>query len=97
MAFLPLDDEIAPQLLPHLDPEERSARWHLVTPLSEDLTEGAGLIALMATLGTTRWLARIVVQVRAGSFLSWFSRKLSVHRGVLGRFVPDVEGPRRYP
>ena len=97
MAYLPLEDELVPELLPNLGPDERSARWHLVTPQLEDLTEGGGLVVLLNSLGPTRWLSRVMVQFRAERAVGWFSRQLSAHRGRLGRLVPDVEGPRRYP
>lgn len=85
------------QLLPHLSREERSEKWHVVTPQAEDLTEGRAIVAVLGALAPTRWLSRFLLWIRADRALNGVYQVLGRHRGKLGRLVPDVEGPRRYP
>ncbi len=97
MAFLPLDDALVEHLLPHLTADQRSDHWHLVTPQLDDLTRGKGLIALLGELAPTRWLSRVLSWLRAVRLLNGFDGVLKRTRSKMGKLVPNVAGPRRYP
>ncbi len=84
-------------MLPHLTADQRSDHWHLVTPQLDDLTRGKGLIALLGELAPTRWLSRVLSRLRAERLLDGFDAVLQRIKGKLGKLVPNVEGPRRYP
>ena len=84
-------------MLPNLSPDQRSDHWHLVTPQLDDLTRGKGLIALLGELARTRWLSRALSWLRAERLLDGFDSVLQRIKGKLGKLVPNVEGPRRYP
>ncbi len=97
MAYLPSGDPVVAELIPELTPEERLEHWHLVTSDLEDLTRGAGLIAIAGELKLTGWLARVFTWLRAERLLNWFDSWLGRMKGKLGKLVPDSEGPHRYP
>jgi hypothetical protein len=97
LAFLPNDDALVTRLLPDLTPDQRSDRWHLLTPQLDDLIGGKGLIALLAELAPTRWLSRTLSFLRAERLLDGLDGVMRRIRGKMGNLVPDVEGPRRYP
>ncbi len=97
LAFLPLDDGLVAELLPDLTPDQRSDNWHLVTPQLDDLTKGLGLIALLGELAPTRWLSHVLSWLRVERLLDGFDGILKRIKPKLGKLVPDVEGPRRYP
>ena len=63
----------------------------------DDLTRGKGLIALLGELTPTRWLSRVLSWLRAQRLLDGFDAVLQRIKSKLGKFVPNVEGPRRYP
>jgi hypothetical protein len=96
-AFLPLADPQVEEILPHLTPEERNESWHLLTTDGEDLTGGSGLRALLEALHWTRILGSVLSGLGAIPFLTFLDRILKRARGRLGRLVPNVQGPRRYP
>ncbi|MDJ0925434.1 MAG: hypothetical protein QNJ77_12805 [Acidimicrobiia bacterium] len=85
------------ELLAHLSRQEREESWHLVTTDGDDLTGGPGLQALLETLQYTRLLGFLLRRLRAAPLLYLLDRMLKRSRGRLGRLVPDVQGPRRYP
>ncbi len=97
LAFLPFDDARVASLLPDLTSDQRSDHWHLITPQLDDLTTGKGLIALLGELAPTRWLSRVLSFLRAGRLLDGLDAVLERVRGKMGKLVPNVEGPRRYP
>jgi len=97
LAYLPLDDALVGELFPELTPEERSEHWHLLTSELEDLTRGVGLIALAGELRLTGWLARAFTWLRAERLLDWFDSVLRRVKAKMGKLVPDVDGPHRYP
>ena len=84
-------------MLPDLTPDQRSDNWHLVTPQLDDLTKGKGLIALLGEVAPTRWLSRVLSWLRAGRLLDGFDAALKRIKKKMGKLVPNVEGPRRYP
>ena len=84
-------------MLPHLTADQRLDHWHLVNPQLDDLTRGKGLIALLGELAPTRWLSRVLSWLRAERLLDGFDSVLRRIKSKLGKLVPNVEGPRRYP
>jgi hypothetical protein len=84
-------------LLPDLTADQRSDHWHLVTPQLDDLTRGKGLIALLGELAPTRWLSHVLAWLRAERLLGGFDAVMQRIKSKLGKLVPNVEGPRRYP
>jgi hypothetical protein len=94
---LPLDDALVAELLPDLTADQRSDHWHLVTPQLDDLTKGKGLIALFGELAPTRWLSRVLSWLRAERLLDGFDAVLGLIKSKMGKLVPNVDGPRRYP
>ena len=97
LAYLPLADPQVARLLPELSEEERSSKWHLLTPEMGDMTQGAGLIGIAKELKVLAWLGSLLTWARAERLLDWFDDLLDRARSRLGKFVPDVEGPHRYP
>ncbi len=83
--------------MPDLTAEQREDSWHLVSPAGNDLTGGEGLIALLETVRSTRPLGRLCRRLRLAGFLGFINRVLKRTRGWMGRLVPDVEAPSRYP
>ena len=84
-------------MLPHLTADQRSDHWHLVTPQLDDLTRGKGLIALLGELAPTRWLSYVLSWLRAERLLDAFDAVMQRIKRKLGKLVPNLEGPRRYP
>lgn len=84
-------------LLPALTDEERKQSWHFVTTDRADLTGGLGLLALFESVPRLRLLARLARGLRAVAVLGVVDRFMKNARKWLGRIVPDVEGPQRYP
>ncbi len=84
-------------MLPDLTADQRSDHWHLVTPQLDDLTRGKGLIALLGELAPTRWLSHVLSWLRAERLLDAFDAVMQRIKSTLGKLVPNVEGPRRYP
>lgn len=97
MAFLPLVDPQVEGLLPHLTSEERNQSWHLVTIIGEDLVGGEGVVAVLEVLRPTRWLGVGMRRLRLVWLMDLIDKGFKTLRGSLGRLVPDVTGPRRYP
>ena len=98
LAYVPLDHDLAAQLLAHVPEDHRADHWHLVTPDGRDLVGGVAGIALFEELRPPlRWLGRGLRALR----LAWAARigdeVLARLRPRLGRFVRDEPGPMRYP
>lgn len=84
-------------LLPRLTSQQRVESWHIVTTDGRDLTGGRALITLMENLRPVRWLGVGLRWAHAGPILGVFDRVLKRGRPLLGRLVPDVNGPHRFP
>jgi methyl-accepting chemotaxis protein len=70
---------------------ERFGRGDLNARVESDRTDELGELA------RTRWLSRVLSWLRAGRVLDGFDNVLQRIKSKLGKLVPNVEGPRRYP
>lgn len=96
LAFLPLRDPDAAPLLAPLPEDERYASWYLALPDGSLAGRGAGAVELLRSLHVTRALARPLALVPERVLDSLY-RAVAGRRRLLGRLVPDVPAPRRFP
>jgi predicted DCC family thiol-disulfide oxidoreductase YuxK len=93
LAYLPLHAHEAETLLAPVPVEERYASWHLVLPRGRVASRGEGAPALLeqwpAGRRPARWLRRLPLERLYDA--------VARRRSVLGRLVPDVSGPHRFP
>ena len=96
LAVLPLQDEIAIQVLAPLPENELLDSWRFVHRDGSLAGYGAGVVYLLRALRLTRPAGRVlsVVPDRA---LDAAYRAVARRRSLLGRIVPDGPAPRRYP
>lgn len=59
-------------------------------------SSGAAALGVLEMLSVTRWVAKILVAVRAERVVDALYRLVAHNRGRLGRFVPDGPGPVRF-
>jgi predicted DCC family thiol-disulfide oxidoreductase YuxK len=97
LALLPFDDEETRAYVPDVSDAELRESWHLVMPNGERLTARAASLALLEHLRPTRPIAALVRRLSLGWAVDAAYRFANRHRARLGRFVPDVEPPRRPP
>ena len=95
LVILPLQDEAAAALLAGLPEHERSATWRLARPDGSLTGYGAGAPELLAAMGTTRPVGRLLRHVPDG-LLERIYTAVARNRSTLGRFVPDGPAPRRF-
>ena len=86
LAFLPLDDPAAEPFLAGVSPHERFDSMRLAEPDGRLLAAGDALAELIAHLGAPGL-----------RFLRRGYEIVARRRGLLGRIVPDGDGPRRFP
>ena len=86
LAFLPLDDPAAEQLLAGVPNDARLESMRLAEPDGRLLAGGEALAAVIARLGAPRL-----------RLLGRGYRAVARRRATLGRVVPDGPGPRRFP
>jgi len=86
LAFLPLQDEVAPALLPDLPEERRFASIHVVEPSGERRSAGEALVQIARLLG-----------LPAPDEVRHLYEPVARRRGLLGKLVPDGSAPRRFP
>jgi predicted DCC family thiol-disulfide oxidoreductase YuxK len=94
LAIMPLQDARADALLAALPEVERLASWRLVAPDGTLAGYGAGLPALLRTVGRTRPLGRLLGLVPPYLLDSAY-KLMARNRGRLGRLIPDGPAPRR--
>lgn len=94
LAILPFQDDAAAPLLAELPERERSATWRLARPDGSLAGYGAGGPELLAAMGVTRPVGRLLGRV-PDSVLDRLYALAARNRSALGRFVPDGAAPRR--
>ncbi len=96
--MLPLADDQAADLLASVPEDARSECWWLVlrngTPVRGD---GGGGVMLLAEVGLTRPIGRVLRTLRLSPFVDLLDGVLARYRKHLGRFVPEGPALRRYP
>jgi predicted DCC family thiol-disulfide oxidoreductase YuxK len=96
LAILPFQDEEAAPYLAGLPMSERSATWRLARPDGSLAGYGAGAPELLAAMGVTRQVGRLLGRV-PDSVLDRLYALIARSRGTLGRLVPDGPAPKRFP
>jgi hypothetical protein len=79
-----------------LPEDERFATWYLVSPDGAFAGHGTGGVELLGALRLTRPAGRLLAHV-PGGVLDGAYEIVARRRELLGRFVPDRPGPRRFP
>jgi hypothetical protein len=80
-----------------LPKEVRYASWHLVFPDGRYLRKGTALLALMELLPPLMPVARVLRLVGLEQLVVRAERSVSARRRSLGKLVPRVTPPRRFP
>lgn len=85
---LALQTHAADELLSDLTPEQRSASWHLVSPVGERWSAGLALAPVLRLLGPMGRATAAVLDQTPGLAVRGYDW-VAGNRGTLGRFIPS--------
>ena len=97
LALLSMNTDEGRAWLEPLPETVRYSSWHLVLPDGSYLRKGEGALALMELLAPLRPVARLVRAFGLEPLLARAERFVSARRRRLGKIVPRVAPPRRFP
>jgi predicted DCC family thiol-disulfide oxidoreductase YuxK len=97
LAFLSMDAPESDPWLAPLPEDERRATWHLVFPDGRYLDRGEGAVALFELLPRLSPLGRTARRLKVVGFIDVLYELVARNRSRLGKLVPNVPPPRRFP